>query len=226
MKARFTTLLALTFLLGTASVRSQTLNWASLTQSEVVDSHGVALDQNTYVFELGAFTSGFTPQESNISLWATYWHVFDTASYTYDQNTSTGYFTGDEKVQNVPGYVGMFQGLSAYLFVRNSTDTEFFLARPGDTNAWKFPTLDPDCCPNGEVTTWSVSNLTTDAPIWGTQGGVEGGGIGIPGNYDLQTYAVPETSSSLLALIGGGFFLFHRRRENARDPGAALHPPS
>jgi len=215
MKARFTPLLALTFLLGAGSARSQTLNWSSLTGSDIVDSQGIALAQNTYVFELGAFASGFTPEESNISQWTANWRVFDTASYTYDQNTSTGYFTGTENVQNVPGYISMFQGLSAYLFVRNSTDTEFFLARPGDTNAWKFPTLDPGCCPNGEVTTWSVSNLTTDTPIWGTQGGIEGGGSGILGNYDLQTYAVPETSSSLLALIGGGCFLLRRRRGNA-----------
>ncbi len=215
MKSRFVPLLALAFLLGAASARSQTLNWASLTNSEIVDSQGAALDQNTYVFELGAFASGFTPEGSNISQWTANWHVFDTASYTYDQNTSTGYFTGTENVQNVPAYVSMFQGLSAYLFVRNNTNTEFFLARPTDTNAWKFPTLDPGCCPNGEVTTWSVSNLTTVAPIWGTQGGHEGGGTGILGNYDLQTYAVPEASSSLLALAGGCFFLLRRRRGNA-----------
>jgi len=215
MKARFAPLFALTFLLGAVSARSQTLNWASLTGSEIVDSQGDALDQSTYVFELGAFDAGFTPEEGNISQWVGYWNVFDTGSYSYDPGTSTGYFTGTENVQNVPAYVSMFQGLSAYLFVRNNTNTEFFLARPSDTNAWKFPTQDPGCCPNGEVTTWSVSNLTTDTPIWGIQGGIEGGGNGVLGNYDLQTYAVPETSSSLLALAGGCLFMLRRRRVNA-----------
>ena len=215
MKSRFVSLLALTYLLGAASARSQTLNWSSQTDSEIVDSQGVPLAQNTYVFELGAFAAGFTPDESNISQWTANWRVFDTASYTYNQTTSFSYFTGTENVQNVPAYVSMFQGLSAYLFVRNNTDTEFFLARPADKNAWKFPTKDPDCCPNGKVTTWSVSNLDTVVPVWGTQGGHEGGGIGILGNYDLQTYAVPETSSSLLALVGGSWLMLRRRRENA-----------
>ncbi len=219
MKARFLSLFALTFLLGAASARSQTLNWSSLTDSRIVDSQGASLAQNTYVFELGAFEAGFTPQESNIGQWVSNWHVFDTASYTYDTSTSTGYFTGTEKLQDVPAYASMFQGLSAFLFVRNSTDTEFFLAtataKPG-IGEWKFPTLDLDsgCCPKG-VTTWSVSNLATDTPVWGTQGGHEGGGTGVLGNYDLQTYAVPETSSSLLALVGGSWLMLRRRRENA-----------
>ncbi len=215
MKARIFPLIALTILLGAASARSQTLNWSSLTGSTIVDSQGAPIDQNTYVFELGAFEAGFTPEESNLSEWIANWRVFDTSAYAYDQTTSTSYFTGTENVQNVPAYVSMFQGLSAYLFVRNNTNTEFFLARPSNPNAWKFPLLDPGCCPNGEVTTWSVSNLTTDTPIWGTQGGVEGGGIGTFGNYDLQTYAVPESSTSLLLIIGGSWLLVRRRRVNA-----------
>ena len=212
---RITSLIACALLFGTASARSQTLNWASLTQSEIVDSQGIALAGNTYVFELGTFEEGFVPDESNLSEWVLNWHVFDTADYHFDQFTSTGTFSGTADAQEVSDYSSMFQGFQAYLFVRNSTDTEYFLARPAGSTAWTFPVLDESCCPNGEVTTWSVSDLSTDAPIWGSQGGIAGGGTGVAGSYDLQTYSVPETGPSLLALVGGGCMVFRRRRAEA-----------
>ncbi|MEO8617473.1 MAG: hypothetical protein ABI600_20245 [Luteolibacter sp.] len=215
MKAHLAKLITLMFLLGAASAQSQTLNWASLTGSDIVDSKGVVLDSNTYVFEIGAFTAGFVPVESNISQWdsVSNWHVFSTAAYS--GNSLDGWvFTGMQTLQNVPEYASLFQGLEAYIFVRNTTDTEYFLARPAATDSWIFPALATGVCascPKG-ITTWSVSDLGSVDPVWGSQGGNEGGGTGTYGNHDLQTYAVPEAGSSLLAMFGCGLLLFRRRR--------------
>ncbi|MEO5915833.1 MAG: hypothetical protein ABIS50_16475 [Luteolibacter sp.] len=210
MKFPLAKLCSLIFLLGAATAYSQTLNWASLTESDIVNSHGDPLD-NTYLFELGAFTDGFVPDETNVGSWETEWHVFDTAVYSYNP-VDLGYFTGTQDVQSVSGYTSMFQGLKAYLWIHNTTDTEHFLASTS-SDIWKFPTLQPGCCPNGEGPTWSVSNLNSDNPIWGGQSGHEGTGEhSVSGPFEIQTYVVPETGSSLLALLGIGFAVSRRRR--------------
>jgi hypothetical protein len=206
MKALIAKLILLILVLGAGMAHSQTLDWASLTQSTIVDSQGDPLD-NTFIFELGSFDTGFTPSESNHGDWAANWRVFDTADYSYDP-INLGYFTGTQNVQDVPDYVNMFQGLQAYIWIHDATNTESFLA---SATTWTFPALDPDCCPNGEVTQWSVSNLGTDAPVWGSQLGNDGGGDYTPGFYDIQT-AVPEPASSLLILFGGSLALLRRRR--------------
>ena len=210
MKHSFAKLCCLIFLLAAVKVQSQTLNWASLTGSEIVDSHGDPLD-GSFIFELGAFTNGFVPDETNIGSWETQWHVFDTAEYSYTPG-GLGYFTGTQDVQNVPAYSSMFEGLRAYIWIRNDTNTEHFLATTS-SELWKFPLLVPGCCPNGEGATWSVSDLNADAPVWGGQMGNEGfGDHFVSGSFDIQTYVVPETSSSLLTMLGLGLCIVRRRR--------------
>ncbi len=202
-------LIALTLLCAADIARSQTLDWGSLTQSTIVDSQGDPLD-TAFLFQLGTFDVGFTPTQSNLGEWATNWHVFDSASYSYDPD-GLGYFTATEDVQNVTGYASTFQGLQAYLWIRDTADTEYFLASAG---SWMFPQLDPECCPTGAVTQWSVSAFGTNDPIWGSQLDYHGGGTydGSGGPYDLQTHVVPEAGSSLLALLGGSLALVRRRR--------------
>lgn len=208
MKAPLANLIALTFMLGAASARSQTLDWGSLAGSTIVDSQGDPLD-TTFLFQLGSFDVGFAPTQSNVGQWSASWHVFDTAAYSYN-TTDLGYFTGTENVQDVPAYASLFEGLKAYLWVRNDSKTEYFLASAG---SWTFPVKDPGCCPNGVVTQWSVSDLGAAGPIWGSQGGNDGGGgFTSPGPYDLQTHTVPESESSLLALLGCGLATLRRRR--------------
>ncbi len=191
------------------AIYSQTLNWGSLTNSTIVDSQGTPLD-NTFVFEIGAFDPSFTPTQSNIGQWSNHWHAFDAASYAYNP-TDLGYFTGTENLQNVSNYSSMFEGLSAFLWVRNSGSTEEFLAT---TSSWSFPALDTGCCPT-DVTTWSVSDLVADVPIWGGHDDLHGGGnYTAPGPFDLQTHAVPEPGSCILTLVGCGILLLHRRRRS------------
>lgn len=199
------------FALAAAKAHSQTLNWSSLTQSEIVDSGGNPLD-NSFVFELGAFASGFVPDETNIDSWETQWRVFDTAAYSYSPG-QLGYFTGTQDAQSVAGYSSMFAGLKAYIWIHNNTETEHFLASTS-SDVWRFPLLVPGCCPNGEGPTWSVSDLNSDDPVWGGQLGNEGfGDHFVSGPFDIQTYVVPEPSSSLLTMVGLGLTVLRRRRK-------------
>ena len=122
--AKFTTLV---FLLMPGVAKSQTLNWASLTDSAIVDSGGGVLNE-TFIFQLGAFDPAFKPIESNLLEWAVNWRVFDTADYANDLSSQTGYFTGTQALQDVPDYRTMFQGLTVYLWIRNAANTDYFLA--------------------------------------------------------------------------------------------------
>ena len=209
------TLLIATILLGSMAERalSQTLEWGSAAFSDLSDSEGNELD-SSFVFELGAFDVGFDPTAYNVDDWFANWNVFDTASY----NAGNGVFTGTEQVQNVTNYESLFEGLNAYIWVRNDTvsgaDTEWFLGRKSTgLNAWVFPDLDPGCCPNGEVIQWSITALGAETPVWGNQTGTPGGGD-YPDNgiYDLQTHAVPEPASAMLVLLGACVCFFRRRR--------------
>jgi hypothetical protein len=215
MKVKISKLIAFACLVSTASAGSQTIDWASLTGSQIVDSEGEALD-NTFVFELGAFTAGFTPNESNLGDWGSYWHVFDTAEYS-NNSLEGGYFTGSQNLQNVTNYSTLFQGMAAYIWIRNGSETEYFLANASaklGISEWKFPELDANCCANGEVTTWSVSNLDTDTPVWGSQLEQHGGGEhdASGGPYDIQTHAVPEPAAPVMMLFVCGLGLLRRRR--------------
>lgn len=218
MKLSLLKLAALTFLLGCVPAYSQTLNWGSLDDSTIVDSNGEDLGQNnTFLFELGAFDEDFIPDETNVGQWGAKWHTFDTASLTTDEYGSR--FLDTRVLQNdAPGvqldYVNMFEGLKGYIMIRNPERTEYFLAR---FDTWVFPTFETNCCSNDGTLTWTVSESTT--PIFGSVGNNHGGGdFESPGPYDIQTHTVtglqpiPETHSSLLAILGCGAALMRRRR--------------
>lgn len=216
MKEHLSKLIALTFVCVSGPTSSNTLNWGSLTGSSIVDSQGNDLD-NTYVFELGAFDVGFTPTQTNMETWENKWNVLDTAVFSNNAQDG-GYFTGTENLVNVPDYATLFQGLAAYIWIRNTANTQYFLAtaagRPGIAE-WRFGALDPDCCANGEVTTWSVSDLGTDTPVWGSQLDRHSPGVydATGGVYDIQTHVVPESTVSLLLVLASGLCLVRRRNQ-------------
>lgn len=215
------------FTLALASLNAQTLNWGSAVFSDLVDSQGNTLD-STYVFELGAFANGFVPTESNIDLWYGNWQVFDTASYNgleqADDDGIYGYFTSTVRMNSdgtsdspsqTPGALS-FEGLDAYIWVRNSNlaeeGSEWLLAR---ADTWVFPAAEDDCCGNGPPIEFSTSDLTpTVTPLWGSQGGVTGGGqITSIGFYTLQTATfVPEPSTPLLSMFACILLCFRRNR--------------
>jgi hypothetical protein len=229
MKPPYACLLLLLGCLGlsTGALHAQAFNWGSAVFSDLVDSEGNTLD-DTFVFEVGAFTEGFIPDETNIGEWYSNWQVFDAAAYNGVEETGDdgiyGYFTSTVNMNpdgtsdspwQTPGALS-FEGLDAYIWVRNSDiageGTEWSLVRADD---WVFPTADPDCCGNGQPIEWSTSDLTSsDTPVWGSQGGITGGGIITnTGTYTLQTATfVPEPSPLMLSLLFAVVILLRRRR--------------
>jgi hypothetical protein len=212
---------------ATGSLNAQTFNWGSAVFSDLVDSSGNTLD-DTYIFELGSFVNGFTPDETNTSSWIDNWQVFDAAAYNGIEETGDdgiyGYFTstvnmnagGTSDSASLTTGALSFEGLDAYMWVRNSDlaveGSEWMLTR---ADAWVFPAPDDDCCGNGPPIEWSTSDLSSiDTPVWGTQGGVAGGGVVYDnGNYTLQTATfVPEPSSMLLVMSSAIMLIIRRRR--------------
>jgi hypothetical protein len=211
MNLRSLSLLLLLLVCGVREARSQTLDWGNDVFGDVVDSTGAALD-HSFVFELGAFDVGFTPTASNVSDWVSHWNAFDRAVF----NAAAGYFASSVEMLAdgsssspflTPGS-GSFEGLDAYLFVRNGDLpvplTEWLLVRSGD---WVFPLADNgDCvdCPKALPAEWLLSDVDTETPLYGSVGLLTGPGIpGTPGVHDLQTHTfVPEPGPLLLAALG------------------------
>jgi len=231
MKFILTKLLSILALLvlGLSNADSQTLNWGSPFSesftSNLADSQGNALN-DTYTFEIGTFGDGFNPNAANAADWYTHWKAFDAASFsegTFDP--ATGYVTATADM-NPSGFSTSpdatsntfnFSGLEAFLWVRNSnspgTNSEWALVRAG---SWTFPTADPECCPSEFPVNWSVSDLTSEVPVYGGQGGIQGDGVhSVSGSYFIQTYtfaAVPEPSAVLM--IGMAALALARRRRS------------
>jgi hypothetical protein len=209
---------ALSMVLG-SGVQAQTINWGSEVLSSLADSKGSTLD-DTYVFELGSFKSGFVPVQANLDDWFTNWNVFDRAAY----NKDLGYITSSVQMQDngtsssayqTPG-APSFEGLEAYLWIRKDEQpvagNELLLTH---ATHWIFPTAIPGCCDNGIPLEWSVSDLTPgDMPKFGNQGGKSGPGeSAVSGSYALQTYTfVPEPSGLALIALGGLTLALNRRR--------------
>ncbi len=219
MMKTFTRILVLALILiGGPRAHSQTLNWGSEVFSDLVDSHGDALDESLFVFELGSFDMGFIPDETNTSSWFANWRVFDTADYSESMGSfGSSVFVGENVTSSNPSASTIsFAGLAAFIWIRNNDNpgvgTEWMLAR---ADSWTFPLTGGDCCDKGLIE-WSISDLDTgDTPVWGGQNGVSGAGeyTSTGGPYTLQTYTVvPEPSSALLAAIACLTLLLRRRR--------------
>ncbi len=211
------------FLSGGASVAQVSgdqINWGSLDGSSIVDSNGVTLEAASFTFELGAFASGFTPTESNVSDWFGNWYAFGRATY----HEAGGVFAGQYGMYDstyTDHNNGQFEdlgiGRDAYIWVYNSKEplpgVEWFVAR---ANNWSFPDFFVDCCNNALPIEWSMSDLESiNIPLWGNQLGIQGPGLvnHFNGIADLQTYAViPEPSSTLFLAFAGLMGVLRRSR--------------
>lgn len=57
--------------LTVGDARSQTIEWGSVVDIDIVDSKGTVIPgDGSFRFELGAFSIGFVPSDANIDLWS------------------------------------------------------------------------------------------------------------------------------------------------------------
>jgi len=221
MKANLAKCMALLALLS-ATGHASSIIWGSAVFSDLLDSHGNALVQNTYQFELGVFDAAFNATTTPLSEWFTHWTMVDSAAYS--QNN--GYFAATLLTENIaPSLVGK----DAYLWIRNSPTIEYqsgewLLVR--DSNWILPPAHSPSsinaCCDNTPPLQWSVSDLgATDVPLYGYQNNsyqkpVGTGGVSTPTPTTyLQTASysvVPEPYSAVMMLVLGVLTLLDRRR--------------
>lgn len=212
--------------LGQASTFGRTIEWGNAVGDVVVNSQGIALD-DSYIFELGTFGS-FVPTESNLSLWAANWKVFDraTAPALDGWNSTLGFFGSAATLEvdltssespPLPPYT-FLQGEQAYIWVYNGYTidalTEWALITNDslDGNSaddWLFP------APGGKTDVpleWRLSNASRVG--FGGLNDEEGpGGYTVdPGLFALQTHTVPEPSGLLLALLAVLIGAARRRR--------------
>lgn len=240
MKANLAKCLALMAVLTTAG-HAATIIWGSEFGANLFNSHGAVLD-GSYIYELGAFDSMFTPNAQNTASWYAHWNTFDKTNYSTDYGGFTSSATMDRfyGTSNGTGVkmtttTTSFAGLDAYVWIRSVDQpvvgSEVLLARPAAD--WKFPELTPqppvtspqdnNCCDETTPLRWSVSNLSVSslAPVYGYQGPDGGGRQGngeasVPvvsgGSYAQTASFVPEPCSSMMILVLGMLALLDRRR--------------
>ena len=214
-------LLTLVFALIAVSAPARTISWRSGIGDTLVDSGGLSLT-DAFIFELGAFDAGFTPDATNYGEWESRWHAFGQA--TYEPLLGNGwepgaqYFTKDTTVlggqlssESPPlASYAFTAGMQAFLWVYDSktvAPTSEWALVGGST--WNFPASD---LLNLTPVVWDLNSA--DRTIWGGANDIRGDGLytALPGSFDLQTAAVPEPAGLvLLGLAGWGFGLRRRR---------------
>lgn len=208
------------------TVHGSTLVWGSSFNDLLFTSTGQPLD-DSFIFEVGTFTSGFLPILNNSDQWDANWKVLDRAVHPAAEgwNVAKQYFvssfehlpdgTSDSLVAD-PADV-FLMGETVYLWVYNSKaivpGSEWALVTDSDllanlANGWRIP--DPDD-PVGTSYDWQL--LDADTVILGGVNGIQGAGdFSVhPGTFSLQTHVVPEPGSSLLVLLGFAGALLSRR---------------
>ncbi|MBL9185820.1 MAG: PEP-CTERM sorting domain-containing protein [Verrucomicrobiaceae bacterium] len=214
-------LLCLVFALIAVSAPARTISWRSGIGDTLVDSGGLSLT-DAFIFELGAFDAGFTPDATNYGEWESRWHAFGQA--TFEPLLGNGwepglqYFTKDTTVLGgqlssesppLPSYA-FTAGMQAFLWVYDSktvAPTSEWALVGGST--WTFPASD---LLNLTPVVWELNSA--DRTIWGGANDIRGDGLytALPGSFDLQTAAVPEPAGLILLGLAGGVFGLRRRR--------------
>lgn len=202
---------------GATSATARSINWGSGLFNKLYNSNGVALD-NSFMFEIGSFKTGFTPDATNLILWADNWKVFDHAEAPASSgwNSPFGLFTSTANLA-VGGTSSKSPPLTAWTFSQNekgylwafnsptySPNVEWALitnnASDGiSSNDWLFPAPSDQ---TSQPLDWKLSNA--NAAIIGGLNNVESAGTFTtnPGTFNLQTHQpVPEPGSALLLLV-------------------------
>lgn len=214
----------------TQGAQASTVFWGSNFNDNLFNSAGDILDE-TYSFEIGTFTGGFTPTYQNVDQWEANWHVIDRV-FAPDSNgwnplpIPDGQFfvatvdlnpdgTSSSSDAN-PGDT-FTMGDTVYLWAYNSKSivpsSEWALVTDGSpvgdqADDW----IVPDPSNTGGSFVWQLTDANT--AIIGGANGVQGPGTysTTPGVFSLQTAVVPEPGSALLLLVAAAAHLTRRTR--------------
>lgn len=229
MTTTFRTLLfaATAWLTSAAPAAAYTLFWGGANEDLLYTSYGSLLD-DSFRFELGTFSPGFSPDASNISDWRANWKLFDAAVIGDGWNSAAGFVSSSATLTEtgnstspyaLPGSVFNL-GDRAYIWVYNRLDglegTEWALltgiSSPNiSTNSnWVMPS--PSDQTTGDLQ-WRFDTGST--PVLGGLNDDRGPGTytNDPPAYQLQTSAIPEPGSAML--IGSVGLLVHLRRRRS-----------
>lgn len=193
------------------TTHARVISWSSGVGDNFLQADGVTPMDGSFTFELGGFSSGFTPTLANLSLWQTNWVVFDTAADNNGWNPGAGYYSGTATaVAGVGSNITSSNtgqtfaiGQQAYIWTFNSKSvdvgSEWSLIK---NTAWTYPVADPF---NPNDLQWTLSDVGNAAIA---------GGTSTDGNTfisTLQTQAVPEPGSALLVAVAGVMIRLRRR---------------
>ena len=208
-----------------------TVNWGNALGDLLVDSENNPIfADETFTFQLGAFTDGASPYSTSVQDWSSNWAVFDET--TLNEPFSNGEFifssTADLQADGTSSSAFAtenydFSGAELYLWVFNENDqieegTEWFLAR---IESWTLPdvTAEGGCddCPTDPLE-FPYSDLIGGGitPVFGGLEAQTGDGYFIDRNTgaQLQTFAVipePRFWGFLLGILALGIVWFRKR---------------
>ncbi len=201
--------------LGLGAASAQTLNWGNAVFDVSLDSDGNSIDDATFTFELGTFSSGFVPTEFNTGQWASEWTTLDSTSYNDAAEFFSASYTidvGDASLAGEQAYIWVYNNM-----IGDETSEWAVITDDSSGDEWVVPTyIDPGAGgPPPGTFDWRVSTATTS--LWGGLNNTAGPGEQqvVPSNYALQTFTfsapIPEPSSAVFLSVAA-LGLLRRRR--------------
>ncbi|MBX7211275.1 MAG: PEP-CTERM sorting domain-containing protein [Verrucomicrobiaceae bacterium] len=191
---------------------ARNINWSSGVGDIFLQADGVTAMDSSFGFELGGFTTGFTPTQANFSLWQSNWIVFDTANTgTAEWSPGVGYYSstgmtvaaaGSTVTSSITGATFTI-GQQAYLWAFNTktigASTQWAMIA---NTAWTYPASDPF---NPNDLLWDLQDPANTAVAGATSVDTV--------NFvaTLQAQPVPEPGSALLVALAGVLIRLRRR---------------
>ena len=207
-------IIAILSLLFSGQAGANKILWGnSITADSNFQSNGTSNLDTGFTFALGTFGAAFTPDSTNVDMWASNWSQLDTAVY----NPIFDYFTRETNLTKNDNF-----NETTYIWIYDTLNTnvnrEWLLVTGKPAAPWTVPAFP------GNQTNFPTEFYITGENInviFGRYDPVNFPGVvppeqglgtftGTPATYILQTGSIPEPSTTVL-LAAGLLGCFHRR---------------